>query len=73
VANIPKLLISTGGFLILMGALWMFGGKYFKFGHLPGDIAIQKENYKFYFPVATSILLSLLLSFVFWLIQKFTR
>lgn len=39
-------------------------------GKLPGDISIERENFKFYFPLTTSILLSLILSGIFWLVSK---
>ncbi|HHD84230.1 MAG TPA: DUF2905 domain-containing protein, partial [Campylobacteraceae bacterium] len=45
----------------------------FNLGRLPGDIAIQKENFSFYFPITTSILLSIVLSMLFYLFDKFFR
>lgn len=68
--SIPKFLITIGLTITIVGVLWWLGGKYFKFGNLPGDIAIEKENFKFYFPLGTSILLSIVLSAIMWLINK---
>ena len=71
--NMPKFLIAVGVALIVIGLIWMFGGRFLRFGHLPGDIAIERENFKFYFPLGTSIILSLVLSFILWLIQRLGR
>ncbi len=65
--NIGKVLIITGLVIIAIGALIMLSGKISWFGKLPGDILIQKKNYTFYFPVATSIVLSILLTLILWL------
>lgn len=70
---IPKLLIGAGAILIVIGVVWHFGGKYLGLGRLPGDIAIERENFRFYFPLATSILLSIGLSLLFYLINRFTK
>ncbi|MGZ3699975.1 MAG: DUF2905 domain-containing protein [Bdellovibrionota bacterium] len=70
---VAKVLMILGALLIGMGLLWQFGGKVLHLGRLPGDIAIERENFKFYFPVMTSILISLLLSLIAWIfhwIQK---
>lgn len=64
---IGKTLIIFGIILIGMGVLLTFINKIPFLGKLPGDIYIQKKNFTFYFPVATSILLSLILSIIFWL------
>ncbi|MCM2281663.1 MAG: DUF2905 domain-containing protein [Bdellovibrionaceae bacterium] len=63
-------MIGAGIVLILAGLLWHFGGRSLSLGRLPGDIVVERENFRFYFPLATSIVLSLVLSFVFWLMQK---
>ncbi len=65
--NIGKVLIITGLVIIAIGALIMLSGKISWIGKLPGDILIQKKNYTFYFPVATSIVLSILLTLILWL------
>ena len=72
---LSKLLISAGFLLILAGVLWAlvnhFGVKHLHLGRLPGDIVIGRANYRFYFPIMTSILLSLLLSILLWLFRFF--
>jgi hypothetical protein len=68
---IAKTLIIVGSFLILVGLIWQFAGKAFPLGRLPGDIAVEKGNFKFYFPIVTCILLSLILSFIGYLIRYF--
>jgi len=65
-----RILIGIGFLLILAGVAWEFGGRYLRLGRLPGDIAIHRGNMHFYFPVMTSLLLSALLTFVFWLLGK---
>lgn len=60
--DIAKILIVTGIFLVLFGLVWAIGGKFFPIGKLPGDISIKKGNFSFYFPLASSIVISILLS-----------
>ena len=59
-----KTIMFVGGILLLVGALIHFGGKFISLGRLPGDLQFQKENFTFYFPIATSILLSIILTIV---------
>lgn len=59
-------LIAIGAMLILLGALYSVGWLNW-FGRLPGDIRIEGENARFYFPVTTMILLSVVLSALLWL------
>lgn len=59
-----RILIMFGLFLLVLGGIFMVGGKLFGLGRLPGDILFQRGNFTFYFPLATSILLSLLLTIV---------
>ncbi|MBE3554008.1 MAG: DUF2905 domain-containing protein [Thermicanus sp.] len=68
---VSKGLIFLGLLLILVGFIWQFWGKWLPLGRLPGDIVIEKENFRFYFPLATSILVSLLLSLLFYLFRLF--
>ena len=65
-----KGLIIAGLVLLLAGLLWPYLGK-IPLGRLPGDIAIERENFRLYLPIATSILVSLLLSLLLWLLRKF--
>ncbi len=65
----PKLLIGAGLLLVLVGVLWMVGER-FGLGRLPGDIVFERGNFRFYFPLATSIIVSIALSFLFWLFNR---
>lgn len=66
-ADMAKMLIILGVVLILVGLGLYFMGKIPGAGKLPGDILIKKENFTFYFPLTTSILISIVLSFIFYL------
>ncbi len=70
IPHIGKLLIGLGIVMIAIGGMLLLFGKIPFIGRLPGDIMVQKKNFTFYFPLATSILLSLLLTFLFWLFGK---
>ena len=65
-----KTLIAFGLLLVLIGLLLTFGGKIPWLGKLPGDIRIERDSFSFYFPLGTSVLLSLILSFLFWLFRR---
>jgi hypothetical protein len=70
--NIAKFLIITGILITVLGVLLLFfknSGIPFS-GRLPGDFVIQKKNFTFYFPVATSILLSIILSLIFYFLGR---
>jgi hypothetical protein len=66
--GLGRTLILLGIVLILAGALISYGP--FRIGRLPGDIEIRGRNTVFYFPIVTSIVLSLLLTLVFWLFRR---
>jgi hypothetical protein len=69
-SGIGKMLVIAGiGFIVVGGILWL-GGKIPGIGQLPGDIVIKRENFTFYFPVATCIILSLLLSLILALFRR---
>ena len=72
--GIGKFLFGLGVVLLLLGgALWLvgnLGGKVPWIGRLPGDIVIERGGWKFYFPLATSILLSLVLTLIFSLFGR---
>ncbi|WP_185819934.1 DUF2905 domain-containing protein [Salibacterium salarium] len=70
-SDIPKLLIGLGIALVLFGLIWQVGGKFISLGKLPGDIIIKKENTTFYFPIVTSIVISVVLSLLFYIIGRF--
>ncbi len=64
-----RVFLTVGFVLIALGLAWPWIQK-FGLGHLPGDIVIERENFRFYFPITTMILVSLLLSLILWLIRK---
>jgi hypothetical protein len=69
--TLGKYIIFIGIILVLAGLLLHFGGDRLKWlGHLPGDIRIEKENFRFYFPITTMIIVSLLLTLIVNLIKK---
>jgi len=65
-----KILILLGVFIILAGLLLLVGEKIPWVGRLPGDIIIKKERFTFYFPLATSIIISIILTLLFMLFRK---
>ncbi|MDX5346187.1 MAG: DUF2905 domain-containing protein [Hymenobacteraceae bacterium] len=68
---IGKYLVIAGIVLAVIGGiLWLSGNKLNWFGHLPGDIRVERQNFKFYAPFASMLLLSILISVVLWLIRK---
>ena len=69
-AGMGKSLIIIGIVIVAVGVILTFAGKIPWVGRLPGDIHIRRENFSFYFPLTTCILLSLILSLVFWLLKK---
>ena len=67
-----KYIIGIGILVILVGVIvYFFGDKLHWIGRLPGDIRVEKENFRFYFPITTMILASLLLTLIVNLIKKF--
>jgi hypothetical protein len=68
--DLGRTLIFLGILLVGIGAVVLLLGKIPGIGRLPGDILIQRKNFTFYFPIATSILVSVFLSFLFWLLSK---
>jgi hypothetical protein len=72
--ELGRSLLFLGALLVLAGAFFFFGGKLpFRLGRLPGDIVHKGEHTTFYFPIVTCILLSVGLSFLFWLISRLRR
>ncbi len=69
--EVGRALIVIGAVLLIAGALLLLAGKTFHLGKLPGDIVIKRENFTFYLPITTSIIASLLISLVLFLIGKF--
>jgi DUF2905 family protein len=63
-------LILTGGLIIVVGILMLFSDKIPFLGKLPGDLSIKRDNFSFYFPITTCILISLIITLIFWLIGR---
>lgn len=64
-----RALIIIGVVFVLLGLLWPFIAK-LGLGRLPGDIVIERENMRFYFPITTGLLISLVLSLLFWFFRR---
>jgi len=65
-----KILIFFGVILILVGGVILLAGRIPWIGRLPGDIFIQRKNFSFYFPIATSIIISIILTLIFTLLKR---
>jgi hypothetical protein len=74
VAELGKILLGLGLVMVVLGAILLVAGgsagKVPWLGRLPGDISVERENWRFFFPLGTSILLSVVLSFLFWLFSR---
>lgn len=69
--QIGKTLIIIGIILVVAGAIIYFAGDRLNWiGRLPGDVRIEKENTRFYFPITTMIILSVILSLIMWIVRK---
>jgi hypothetical protein len=69
--HLGKILVFVGIVLVVAGLIiWFAGDKFSWLGHLPGDIRIEKENVRFYFPVTTMIIVSLLITLILWIFKK---
>ena len=64
-----KILIALGLLLVVVGLLWPWLGS-LPLGRLPGDIVIERENFRFYLPVTTMVIASVVLSLLFWLFRN---
>ena len=70
--SLGKLLLICGGIVFLLGVVVLLAGKLnLPLGRLPGDVLYRGKHTTFYFPLATSIVLSILLSLIFYLIGRF--
>ena len=69
--NAGKYIILAGLLIVVIGAIvYFFGNKLHWIGRLPGDIRVEKENFRFYFPITTMILFSVLLTVIVNLIRR---
>jgi hypothetical protein len=64
-----RILIVLGFVLVAAGLLWRWISP-LKLGRLPGDIFVQHQNFYFYFPITTGLLISVVLSLILWLISR---
>jgi len=70
IQSLGKMLVVFGSVLVVMGLIFIFGGKISWLGRLPGDIIVKREGFQFYFPVTTSILVSLIISALLYIIGR---
>ena len=72
--ELGRVLLVFGALLVLLGAIFYFGAKLpLRLGKLPGDIVHRGEHTTFYFPIVTCLLISVVLSLLFWLLSHFRR
>ncbi len=70
-ADLGKALLLLGGVIVIVGAALLLAGKLnLPLGRLPGDIVYRGKNSVFYFPIVTCILISVVLSLIFWLFGR---
>ncbi len=73
--QLGRFLVIAGVILVALGLIFMAGSRFsfFGLGRLPGDIAYKGKNFQFYFPIVTCVVLSVVLTLVFWVISFLTR
>jgi len=69
IMSVPRLLIIFGLVLVAVGLLWPLFAK-LGLGRLPGDIVIERDNFRLYLPIGTSVLISVILSLIFWFLGR---
>jgi len=69
-AGLGKTLIYLGLLLVVVGLVLSLAGKLPWLGHLPGDISIERERFSFYFPLATCLVISVILSLVLYFFRR---
>ncbi len=69
-SDLARTLIIFGVILVVVGLALLLVPKIPGLGKLPGDIVIKRENFTFYFPLGTCILISVILSLIFWLLRR---
>jgi hypothetical protein len=67
--DLRRILIVAGIVLLIAGLLWPYLTR-LGLGRLPGDIVIERQNFRFYFPVVTSLVVSVVLTLLFWLFRR---
>jgi len=72
--QLGRTLLLLGAVIIVVGALLYFGGRLpFRLGRLPGDIVHRGQNSRFYFPLVSCLVISVLISLIVWIINQFRR
>lgn len=72
--RLGKTVVIIGILVVVAGiVIWLLGDKVRWLGKLPGDIRVERENFRFYMPVTTMILLSIILSAILWLVRQFIK
>ncbi len=66
-------LIVLGAVIMLVGLVWLLAPQMPWLGRLPGDIVVERKNFRFYFPIVTCIVLSVVLTAIMWLVRYFGR
>jgi hypothetical protein len=69
-AGFGKALIYLGILAVVVGVIFLLGGKIPWLGHLPGDLTIEREGYTFYFPLTTCVLISVIISLVLYFFRR---
>ncbi|PIU53086.1 MAG: DUF2905 domain-containing protein [Deltaproteobacteria bacterium CG07_land_8_20_14_0_80_60_11] len=69
-SDLGRLLIVLGVILVVVGALFLLAPKLPWLGRLPGDLSFKRGNFSFYFPLGTCILISIILTLIFWLFRR---
>lgn len=67
--TVSRVLVIIGVILIIIGLAWPLLQK-LGLGRLPGDISIERDGFRFYFPITTSIIVSLILTLIVWILRK---
>jgi membrane protein implicated in regulation of membrane protease activity len=67
--DIRRILIVAGAILLIAGLVWPLLMR-LGLGRLPGDIVVERPNFRFYFPLATSLVISVLVTLLFWLFRR---
>ncbi|HEY0790712.1 MAG TPA: DUF2905 domain-containing protein [Chthoniobacterales bacterium] len=71
VQEMAKLIVGVGVVVVVIGlVLWKVPGAFWWVGRLPGDFSVRKEHFSFYFPVATCLVISVVLTLLSWLLRR---
>ena len=68
--SLGRTLLIIGAIMLVLGGLMLVGGRFFGLGRLPGDIFIERGNFRFYFPIMTSIILSILMTLILYIFRR---